>query len=136
MPMWSAATRSMFIAAAAIPRKKFPPPTTSPICTPALATSAISPAKLFTRSGSTPQAPPPASASPLSFRTMRLYLGILWRRLLRRPFDQRRLAHLEAPEARHGNVLPPLRDRPLDQIAPRGRILAPAGLLVRAPPVV
>src|ERR1039457_6170 len=37
MPMWSAVTRSMFWAAAAMPRKILPPPTTSPICTPAAA---------------------------------------------------------------------------------------------------
>src|SRR5580700_6560840 len=77
MPMWSAATRSISMAAAATPRKKFPPPTTRPIWTPVPATSAISAARLFTRSGSTPKAPPPASASPLSLRTMRVYLGIV-----------------------------------------------------------
>ena len=42
MPMWSAVTRSMFWAAAATPRKILPPPTTTPIWTPAAATSATS----------------------------------------------------------------------------------------------
>ena len=77
MPMWSAATRSMLLAAAATPRKKLPPPTTNPICTPARATSAISSARCFTRSGSMPKELPPASTSPLSLRTMRWYFGMI-----------------------------------------------------------
>src|SRR5579862_3027357 len=100
------------MAAAATPRKKLPPPTTRPICTPVRATSAISSDKLLTRAGSIPKALPPAKTSPLSLRTMRWYLGIYkpvgqphlllfrGRRLLRRLFDQRGLAHFKSNEAR------------------------------------
>ena len=42
MPMWSAATRSMWMACSATPRKKLPPPTTMPISQPSAWTSAIS----------------------------------------------------------------------------------------------
>src|ERR1700693_4795989 len=154
MPMWSAATRSIFLAAAATPRKKLPPPTTSPICTPVLTTSAISAARLLTRSGSIPKDPPPASASPLSLRTMRWYLGTdgrltcsggaglrpasacaaltLWRRRLRCFLDQRRLAYLEANEARDRNVLTKFCNRRFDQVADAGGVIADERLLVQA----
>src|SRR5882757_11184854 len=131
------------MAAAATPRKKLPPPTTMPIWTPVLATSAISAARLLTRSGSMPKAPPPASASPLSLRTMRLYLGIGYaartdafrlfvrRGFVRRFLDQRRFADFEAHEARDRDVFAQLRDYGFNQIAHRGGILANEGLLVQ-----
>src|ERR1700733_9623253 len=140
MPMWSAATRSIFIAAAETPRKKLPPPTTSPICTPVRATSAISCDKLFTRSGSMPKALPPAKTSPLSLRTMRWYFGMergLWRLglgggLLGSLFDESRFPHFKSDEARDRNVLAQLGDGGFDQIADGGGVLANKGLLVEA----
>ena len=109
-----------------------------------LATSAISSARLFTRSGSMPKAPPPASTSPLSLRTMRWYLGMagvlseprglsgFGRSLLRGFFDQRRFAHFKADEARNRNVFAQFGDHGLDQVADGGGVFADEGLLVQA----
>src|SRR5471032_2608232 len=72
MPMWSPVTRSMLRAAAATPRKMLPPPTTTPISTPAAVTSATSRARAFTRSASIPKVAVSAKASPLSLSRMRL----------------------------------------------------------------
>src|SRR5579872_2102221 len=99
----------MFLAAAATPRKKLPPPATRPIWTPVRATSATSLASAATRPASMPNEPSPASTSPLSFNRMRPYLGtallIVARRLI-----GRLIAHLEPRKARHRDVLSQLRD--------------------------
>src|SRR5271155_4747227 len=58
------------------PRKMFPPPTTRPICTPSACTSPNSAAVARITAPSIPKPPSaPHSASPLSLRTMRLYLS-------------------------------------------------------------
>src|ERR1700679_3161259 len=74
MPMWSAATRSMWMACSATPRKKLPPPTTIPIWQPDRAASAISWATALTNTASTPKPRPAARASPESFNRTRLYM--------------------------------------------------------------
>src|SRR3954447_15596331 len=66
----------MSCAAAAIPRKILPPPSTSPICTPAFATSATSLASDVTRSVSRPKESGPAKASPLILRSIRRNCGM------------------------------------------------------------
>src|SRR5581483_7944381 len=75
MPMLSPATRSIPSVAAVTPRKMFPPPMTMTICTPALCTATISSAIPARVSASMPVRRPPISASPESFRRMRLYFG-------------------------------------------------------------
>src|SRR5580698_3249501 len=72
IPMLSALTRSIFLACSETPRKKFPPPTTTPISTPRACTSANSPVISATLTASRPKPCGPANASPDSFRTMRL----------------------------------------------------------------
>src|SRR5262249_55215246 len=120
----------MFFAAAATPRKKFPPPTTSPICTPVRATSAISSESAATRPASMPNEPSPAITSPLTLRRIRVYFGIklaadvrrftqisAWicvnQRLL---FRRSRIADLEPHESRHSDILAELCDLRLDQV--------------------
>src|SRR5581483_2846762 len=128
----------MLRAAAATPRKKFPPPTTRPICTPPRATSATSSARLRTRSESTPNEPCPASASPLIFRRMRLYFGMLrrslrlWSGLLGRFLDYGHVANLETHEARNRDILAQLGDLRLNEIGDGGGVLANERLLVEA----
>ena len=66
MPAW----------ASAAPRKILPPPTTIPISTPCFCTDLIMPTTLSKVAGSTVFSEL-ASASPLSFNKMRLYLFML-----------------------------------------------------------
>src|SRR5665213_968777 len=123
----------MWRAAAATPRKKLPPPTTRPICTPALATPATSSASALTRPASRPKEPSPAITSPLSFSRTRWYLGMFSRRTAEAPdapmallyagfFGRGRVAHFEADETRHRNVFAELGDLGLDQIGDSGGI--------------
>src|ERR1039458_1511353 len=74
MPMLSAATRSISWACSATPRKMLPPPTTTPISTPRECTSTISPVISATLAASRPKPRGPASTSPDSLRTIRLYI--------------------------------------------------------------
>src|SRR5437764_14399366 len=120
----------MSLAAAATPRKKLPPPTTSPICTPVLATSAISAANSWTRCGSMPKDAPPARASPLSLSRTRLNLGMWagrgdrlslgWLRLRRTGFrglfDHYRVTDLEAHEPRYRDVFAEFCDSGFNQV--------------------
>src|SRR5713101_1726780 len=105
--MWSAVTRSIFLAAAATPRKKLPPPTTTPTWTPARATSATSIARAFTRSASMPNFSSPAITSPLSFRRMREYWGGAG-------IGPLLVAHFETDKAGHTDVFAQLGDPGLD----------------------
>ena len=77
IPIESAVTRSISRAADEIPRKKLPPPSTIPNCTPVRNTSATSSASSFTCAPSMPKLAPPARTSPLSFNSTRLYFGWL-----------------------------------------------------------
>src|ERR1700722_17022795 len=132
----------MWRAAAATPRKKLPPPTTRPICTPAFATSATSSASAFTRPASRPKEPSPAITSPLSFSRTRWYRGMFSRRaaevpdapmaLLYAGFFGRRVAHFEADETGHRNVFAELGDLGLDQIGVGGGIFLDEGLFHQA----
>src|SRR5271168_3600401 len=119
----------MFCAAAATPRKKFPPPTTRPIWTPVRATSATSVARAATRDASMPKEPSPASTSPLNFRRMRPYFGT---ELLGCWSIGSRIADLEAHEARDGNILAQFRDFGLDHFGDSRRVFLDEGLLVQA----
>src|SRR5580704_17253191 len=131
IPIWSAATRSVFCAAAATPRKKFPPPTTRPICTPLRATSATSDARAATRDASTPKDPSPASTSPLILRRMRPYFATVW--LFRGcSFSRSRVADLESHKARDRNILAQLRNLRLDHLSDGRRIFLDEWLLVQA----
>src|SRR5579872_5073278 len=123
----------MWRAAAATPRKKLPPPTTRPICTPALATSATSSASACMRPASKPKEPSPAISSPLSFNRMRWYRGICSRRMAEVPCAPmallpaslvgcRRVAHFEADETRHRDVFAELGDLGLDEIGDGGGV--------------
>src|ERR1043165_722359 len=58
------------------PRQMFPPPTTTAICTPRFATSAISDATTRRTSGLIPYPVVPMSASPEILRSTRLYAGL------------------------------------------------------------
>src|ERR1035438_4063491 len=117
MPMWSAVTRSMFWAAAAMPRKILPPPTTSPIWTPAAATAATSAASSLTRAALMPKAAPPASASPLSLSTIRLYCDTGVGRPFGAGFGRGHVAHLVPGKPRNSDVLAQLGDLGFDQLA-------------------
>src|SRR5260221_8926293 len=143
MPMWSAVTRSIFRAAAATPRKKLPPPTTTPTWMPARATSATSIANAFTRSASIPNFSSPAITSPLSFSRMREYCsgaGIsTWRAPRRRATSWIKVAqnpllvsHFETDKSGHADVFTQLGDAGLDQVLDRHRILFHKRLLVEA----
>src|SRR6185312_9370136 len=123
----------MWRAAAATPRKKLPPPTTRPICTPALATWATSSASACIRPASRPKEPSPAITSPLSFSRMRWYRGMRSPRTAEVPgaptallsagfFGCRGVAHLEADETRHRDVFAELGDLGLDPIGNRSGI--------------
>src|SRR5205085_8328377 len=118
IPIWSAATRSISRAAAATPRKKFPPPTTNPICTCARATSAISHESALTRSASIPKDPSPASTSPEIFSKMRLYFAK--RSPLRLfgggSFGRLHVAHFEAHESGNRDILAQFRDLRFDHV--------------------
>src|SRR4029450_7890031 len=65
----------MPFALAATPRKILPPPITTPTSTPRARISAISAGMLEVTLGSMPNCCSPMSASPDSFRRMRLYSG-------------------------------------------------------------
>src|SRR5216684_3088326 len=121
----------MLRAAAATPRKKFPPPTTRPICTPVRATSATSTASASTRDASMPKEPSPASTSPEIFSRMRWYLdtGMLFCHGGLAGFAA---ADLEADEAGDGDVFAELRDLALDQVGDGGGVFLDEGLLVEA----
>ena len=75
IPIWSAATRSMSLAAA-IPRKMLPPPITMAVSTLVSWTSRISRAISEARLGSTPKPWLPPRASPLSFKRIRLKIVV------------------------------------------------------------
>src|SRR6476469_7237428 len=62
MPRWDSSA----------PRKKLPPPTTTPTCVPPRTTSAICRAREWTTSGPTPT-PPPPNSSPESLSMTRRY---------------------------------------------------------------
>src|SRR6185369_10366020 len=124
----------MWRAAAATPRKKLPPPTTRPICTPAFATSATSSVSACTRAASRPKEPSPAITSPLNFSRMRWYRGIRSPRAVEVPcapmallgagfFGCRSVAHFEADETRHRDVFAELGYLGLDQIGDGGGVL-------------
>src|SRR5271165_3565034 len=117
----------MFCAAAATPRKKFPPPTTRPICTPVDTTSETSVARAATRDASMPKEPSPASTSPLNFRRMRPYFGT---ELLRRIGS--RIADLEAHESRDRDVFSQLGDFRFDHFGDGGGVFLDERLLVQA----
>src|SRR5438045_1408874 len=136
----------MLRAAAATPRKKLPPPTTRPICTPVRATSATSEASASTRAASIPNEPSPAMTSPLSLRRMRPYatfsLNCGARFSEERPQEWGRCTHecvrhkkqnsllfraggvadFEPHEPRYRNVLAELRDLGLDHVGDGGRV--------------
>src|SRR5215469_2948524 len=120
----------MLRAAAATPRKKFPPPTTNPICTPLRATSAISSASAATRAASMPNDPWPAITSPLNLRRTRWYIF-----LKKSGFGghfRAGIAHFESHETPDGNVLTELGDFRFDQVVNGRRRLLDEGLLVKA----
>src|SRR5712664_4011677 len=120
IPMWSAVTRSIFWAAAATPRKKLPPPTTTPTCTSARDTSATSTARAFTRPASMPNFSSPAITSPLSFSNTRLYFTWLL------------VAYFETSEAGHGYVFTQLGDLGLDIFLDREGVFFHERLIVEA----
>src|SRR6056297_1527310 len=64
------------------PRMRFPPPTTSPICTPISASGRISATRASMASASTPSLPGWQSASPETFSRMRLYRASVMRKRL------------------------------------------------------
>src|SRR5690349_9904747 len=132
MPMWSAATRSIFRSLAEMPRKMLPPPTTMPTCTPARTTSEISWASSFTRSALMPKAVPPASDSPLSLSRMRLYLDTGFGGRLSPGISRGGVPHLEPCKTRYGDVLAQLGNLGLDQLADRQGVLLDEWLLQQA----
>src|SRR3954453_3033537 len=77
MPIESARARSMPVSAACRPRKKLPPPTTTPISTPSVAALAMSRAMRATVGACRPKPPsPPVSASPESLMMTRFKSGL------------------------------------------------------------
>src|SRR5688500_17094470 len=74
IPRYSARTRSIPCALAAVPRTMLPPPITSPSATPISCTARISSVSRCTTGGLMPKPCSPASASPLILSSTRRYL--------------------------------------------------------------
>src|SRR5579863_10411565 len=125
----------MSFAARAMPRKMFPPPTTTPTWVPARAMAAISVARSLTRSGSIPKEAGPARASPLNFRRMRSYFAMAGAGLrfgLGSFGTGECVADFEPCESRDRDVFAQLGDFGLDQLIDGNRVFLDERLLVEA----
>src|SRR5262245_7477909 len=118
IPMVSALARSMPISLATAPRKILPPPTTMARSQPISFTSLISWAKALTVLASMPKLCAPANISPVTFRRIRLYLGVpLFMKGNRCPLVLRgRFAEMIASKTAHLNILAEASDGFVDHI--------------------
>src|SRR5690606_11701276 len=98
---------------ACVPRTMLPPPITRPMSTPSPCSDWISSVSRSTTGGEMPKPCSPASASPESFSTTRLYFRSS------AVITRRSLAQLVADEAAHHHVLARLRRGFLHQLADR-----------------